>query len=72
MQQPVAPVPEVPDGAAPDGARPGYPPLAISGVVVSKAQLLEALKLYVPGITDFAPLPDGQHFSILFKQPDSQ
>jgi len=44
------------------------PPLGVSGVVLSKAQLLDALRVYVPGITDFSPLPDGQHFSILFSQ----
>ena len=56
------------EGAA--GAKP-LAPLAISGVVVSKAQLLEALRAYIPNISDFPPLADGEHFSILFS-PDSQ
>lgn len=45
------------------------PPMAITGVVVTKGQLLDALRVYVPTIRDFAPLPDGQHFSILFQPP---
>ena len=46
------------------------PPLGVSGVVLSKAQLLEALRVYVPNIVDFSPLPDGQHFYILFSQDE--
>ena len=47
------------------------PRLSVSGVVLSKAQRMDALRVYIPNITDFTPLPDGQHFSILFS-PDSQ
>ncbi len=51
-----------------DGQAQPLPALSVSGVVLSKAQLLDALKIYIPTITDFAPLPDGEHFSILFRQ----
>ncbi|GEM_PF-2228977 len=44
------------------------PPLNISGVVITKAQLLDALRVYIPNIADFNPLQDGQHFYILFGQ----
>lgn len=64
MAEETAPQPTVPAEDA--GAQAPGPSLAISGVVLSKAQLLEALRAYVPGITDFSPLPDGEHFSILF------
>jgi len=53
-----------------EGASPGtmLPPLNISGVVITKVQLMEALKPYIPNIADFNPLQDGQHFYILFGQ----
>lgn len=69
-ERPAAPVPT--DQWPPLGeavAGPGVPPLAITGVVVTKAQLLEALRIYIPKIVDFTPLPDGEHFTILFN-PD--
>ena len=49
------------------GAQP-LPPLGVSGVVLSKAQLMDALRAYLPNIVDFTPLADGEHFSILFGQ----
>jgi len=33
---------------------------------------MDALRIYLPGITDVSPLPDGQHFSILFRQDGHQ
>jgi len=37
---------------------------------ITTPQLLEALRVYVPNIVDFSPLPDGQHFYILFSQDE--
>ena len=58
------------EGAAGE-ARP-LPPLSVSGVILTKAQLLDALRIYFPSITDFSPLPDGDHFSVLFAQGNQQ
>jgi hypothetical protein len=44
--------------------------LAVSGVVLSKAQLMDALRVYVPGITDLRPDMNGEHFTILFSPQD--
>jgi hypothetical protein len=42
-------------------------PLAISGLIVTKADLLDALRVYVPGVQDITML-DGEHFQ-LWTQP---
>lgn len=62
---------QAPDGDAPGEARP-LPTLSVSGVILTKAQLMQALQIYFPGITDFSPLPDGDHFSVLFAQGNQQ
>jgi uncharacterized protein YcgI (DUF1989 family) len=36
------------------------PPLAVSGLVVTKAALLAALRLYVPQVTDIEALADDR------------
>lgn len=41
-------------------APPAVPPLAISGLVVAKADLVAALRLYVPQIVDVHALDGGQ------------
>ncbi len=43
------------------GPAPAVPPLLITGLVVTKADLLAALRLYVPQVTDITPL-DGERF----------
>lgn len=64
-----------PAGEALEAATPGAegqaqppPALNISGVVLNKAQLIGALRLYIPGIVDLAPLADGEHFALLLGQ----
>jgi len=58
---------ELNDDHATNGAEPmSLPPLNISGVVLTKAQLIDALGVYIPTITDFTMLPDGVHFAIFF------
>lgn len=47
------------------------PPLNISGVVISKTQLMEALKPYIPNISDLSALQGGEHFYILFGQDNA-
>ncbi len=62
-----APQDPAPDAAAPpDSGGNGLPALAVSGVVLSKAQLVLAMQAYVPAVVDIQPLADGQHFSLLF------
>jgi len=51
------PPPRVP--ADPE-AGPAIPPLAISGLVVAKADLVAALRLYVPQLVDVGVLDDGR------------
>lgn len=40
-------------------------PLRASGVVVAKADLIEALQVYVPGLVDLQVTEDGGHFWLL-------
>lgn len=49
--------------AAPAGSVEGLaiPPMGISGLVVTKADLIAALRIYVPLLADIAPL-DGERF----------
>ena len=51
-----------------DGAAQAPAPFALglSGVVLSKAQLLEALRTLIPNIADIHPSFDGAYFSVLF------
>jgi hypothetical protein len=51
--------PAVPQAAPAD--RLAIPPLNVSALVVTKADLVNALRIYVPQITDVAPL-DGDRF----------
>lgn len=37
---------------------PAIPPLNVSGLVVTKSDLITALRIYVPQLTDLAPLSD--------------
>ncbi len=71
--QPPADTPE-PLDPGPETQAQGQPlpSLSVAGVVVTKSQLMDALRIYLPGITDVSPLPDGQHFSILFRQDGHQ
>ncbi len=48
------------------------PPLNISGVVVKKKDLIEALRIYVPLIADIQPFEDGENFYLLFGEPRSE
>jgi hypothetical protein len=49
--------------------RPAIPPLVITGLVVTKADLLAALRLYVPQVTDISPL-DGDRFLLGLRPPE--
>ncbi|MBI2888155.1 MAG: hypothetical protein HYY02_13255 [Chloroflexi bacterium] len=48
------------------------PRLAISGVVLSKAQLLEVLRVRIPNAADITPAFDGAYFSVLLAQPSRE
>jgi hypothetical protein len=59
---------EVPPPAEPDdaAARPiALTPLRISGLVVRKADVVEALRVYAPGLVDLHVTEDGEHFWLL-------
>lgn len=45
-------------------------PLAISGLIVTKANLLDALRVYVPDVQDITML-DGEHFQLWMQPLDS-
>lgn len=49
-----------------DGA--GLPPLRVSGVVVSHADLVEALRIYVPGLREIRVTEDGQDFWLMVNE----
>ncbi len=55
--------------ASDNGATPPEPiplkPLRVSGVVVRKADLIEALRIYVRGLTDLQVTEDGEHFWLI-------
>ena len=54
------------DGAAPAPAGPiALEPLPVSGLVVRKADLLAALRVYAPGLVDLHVTEDGEHFWLL-------
>jgi hypothetical protein len=53
---------------APPSAGPAVPPLLITGLVVTKADLLAALRLYVPQVTDITAL-DGERFVLCVAPP---
>ena len=57
-QDPLRIEPEVPAQA--------LPTLTVSGVVLSRAQMIEALRVSIPNISDVSMLPDGQHFTVMF------
>ena len=50
---------------APSTGAPTTPPLNVSGVVVTKADLVAALRSYVPLLVDITPL-DGGRFLLGF------
>jgi len=52
------PPPRVP--ADPE-AGPAVPPLAVSGLVVARADLVAALRLYVPQLVDFDAVDGGRY-----------
>ncbi|GEM_PF-2433559 len=49
-----------------EAAGAGAPTLAVSGVVLSKAQLVALVRSLVPNVVDIQPLPGADHFSLLF------
>jgi hypothetical protein len=56
--------------AAPSAA-PAIPPLGVSGLIVAKADLLAALRLYVPQLVDITPL-DAARFELALIAPPAQ
>lgn len=59
----------MPSSGTGDGgqARP-LPPLAVSGLVVTKAALVRALRVYVPQLVDLEPLEGGRYMLRLAEQ----
>ncbi len=65
--QPGEPAQERP---ATDPAQPiPIPPLSITAVVVTKAALIAALRLYVPALTDIQVFDDGERFLLVIEAP---
>lgn len=54
------------DGAAAPAAQSiSLRPLRVSGIVITKAELVEALRAYVPALGDVQVTEDGQHFWLM-------
>ena len=52
-----------PNGDVADAPAPiALKPLAVSGIVVTKAALVEALRVYVPALVDLEVVEDGERF----------
>ena len=49
-------------------APPSMPPLAVGGLVVTKAALVRALRAYVPQFVDLEPLEGGRYLLRLAEQ----
>ena len=49
--------------ALPEGVQ--LRPLRVSGVVVSKAEVIEALRVYVPALVDLNVTEDGEFFWLM-------
>jgi hypothetical protein len=47
------------DGRRATGDESSFPPLVVSGLHVAKADLIAALRFYVPQLTDLRQLDDG-------------
>ena len=43
-------------------------PLPASGLVVRKGALVEALRVYVPGLSDIQVTEDGEHFWLMLDE----
>jgi len=48
-------------GEAPDPA-PALPPLRAAGLVLRKADVVAALRVWIPGAVDLAVSEDGEHY----------
>lgn len=57
-----APAEPPPNGVS--SAEP-LPPLRVSGLVLRKADLIAALRVYVPNLADLAVTEDGEYFWLL-------
>lgn len=44
---------------------PELRPLRVSGIVIGKADLIEALRAYVPALCDLQVTQDGEHFWLM-------
>jgi hypothetical protein len=52
-------------GAAANGVPMTGPGLRVSGLLVTKADLIAALQTYVPGLVDIAVTEDGERFVLM-------
>ncbi len=50
---------------------PTLAPLRVSGLVVRKADLITALRVYIADLTDLQVTDDGEHFWLLLGEPGS-
>jgi hypothetical protein len=68
-----------PDRGSRQDAAPSEPvrqvalePLRVSGVVVRKADLIRALQVYVPGLSDLQVTEDGEHFWLMVEESEAE
>jgi hypothetical protein len=45
-------------------------PLSVSGVCVTRAALIEALRVYIPNLLDLEVIEDGERFLLSLAPPD--
>jgi hypothetical protein len=51
---------------------PAIPPLNVTGLVVTKADLIKALRIYVPQLVDITSLDDDRFLLSLAPLPEAQ
>ena len=59
------------DATVADAAAIPLKPLRISGIVVRKADLIEALRIYTPTLRDLQVTEDGEHFWLILGEGGS-
>ena len=59
-----------PNGADEASSQPiPLKPLAVSGICVTKAALIDALRVYVPALVDVEVVEDGERFLLVVAPP---
>lgn len=67
---PAGPPAGAPTNRRPEGSAVLLRPLRVAGLVVAKTALVEALRVYVPGLVDVQATEDGEHFWLILQHDD--